>query len=239
MKKLPWLCIGLLVVSLVLLAALTLHDTPDSTVRHDTRSISTASPVQTTGSTPPVQSTTAATTTCTVNTDLNTATAADLMTVDGIGTQLAERILAYRDAHGGFSSVEALCAVDGIGNQLAARLLAVFRLPNAVTTAHATVTSTVPSRTTTPPASTTAPPAPPCLELNHVTAEELLAVPGMTTEIAQAVIAFREEIGGYQHPYELCLINGTTTDWWAKRIQYFYVEGCTDPVVTRPLQTKK
>lgn len=47
--------------------------------------------------------------------NLNTATAADLDALPGIGPALAERILAYRQQHGGFRKVEQLLDVAGIG----------------------------------------------------------------------------------------------------------------------------
>ncbi|MDY1005957.1 ComEA family DNA-binding protein [Curtobacterium sp. CFBP9011] len=47
--------------------------------------------------------------------DLNTADATVLETLPGIGPALAERILAWRDEHGGFRSVEDLLEVSGIG----------------------------------------------------------------------------------------------------------------------------
>jgi competence protein ComEA len=46
---------------------------------------------------------------------ISTATVEQLDEVDGIGPTLAERIIEYRDAHGGFRSVEELGEVDGIG----------------------------------------------------------------------------------------------------------------------------
>jgi competence protein ComEA len=53
---------------------------------------------------------------------LSTATAEQLDEVDGIGPTLAERIVEYRDAHGGFRSVEELAQVDGIGEKRLATL---------------------------------------------------------------------------------------------------------------------
>jgi competence protein ComEA len=48
---------------------------------------------------------------------LSTATVDQLDTLDGIGPTLAARIVQYRDAHGGFRSVEELRQVDGIGDK--------------------------------------------------------------------------------------------------------------------------
>lgn len=45
---------------------------------------------------------------------LNTATKEELTTLTGIGESRAESIIAYREAHGSFQSVEELMNVDGI-----------------------------------------------------------------------------------------------------------------------------
>jgi competence protein ComEA len=47
--------------------------------------------------------------------DINTADATALETLDGIGPSLAQRILDYRTAHGGFRTVNDLQNVPGIG----------------------------------------------------------------------------------------------------------------------------
>ena len=50
--------------------------------------------------------------------NINTATAAQLQTLPGIGPALAQRILAYRQEHGDFISTEQLLLVEGIGEAL-------------------------------------------------------------------------------------------------------------------------
>ncbi|HZA32027.1 MAG TPA: ComEA family DNA-binding protein, partial [Propionibacteriaceae bacterium] len=47
--------------------------------------------------------------------DLNSATAAQLDSLPGVGPVTAERILAWRTEHGGFRRVEELQEVEGIG----------------------------------------------------------------------------------------------------------------------------
>ncbi len=47
--------------------------------------------------------------------DINQATAEQLDALPGIGEVLAERILQYREEHGGFSSTAELMEVKGIG----------------------------------------------------------------------------------------------------------------------------
>ena len=54
--------------------------------------------------------------------DLNTATLAQLDTLDGVGPVTAQRILEYRQEHGGFGSVEELGQVSGIGPKRLAAL---------------------------------------------------------------------------------------------------------------------
>jgi competence protein ComEA len=47
--------------------------------------------------------------------DLNTATLEQLDTLDGVGPAIAAKILAWREEHGGFRSVEDLAEIPGIG----------------------------------------------------------------------------------------------------------------------------
>lgn len=49
--------------------------------------------------------------------NVNSATAAELMRLNGVGETIAARIIDYRTQHGAFSSVEELLKVNGIGEK--------------------------------------------------------------------------------------------------------------------------
>lgn len=63
-----------------------------------------------------IQSKTSTTAFCGVL-NLNTATKEELMLIDGIGEKTAEKIIAHRDAIGGFTSLEQLLDIEGIGEK--------------------------------------------------------------------------------------------------------------------------
>ena len=54
--------------------------------------------------------------------NLNTATLEELQTISGIGAKRAEDIIAYRESHGGFQSVDDLKNVSGIGDKTLAKI---------------------------------------------------------------------------------------------------------------------
>ena len=49
--------------------------------------------------------------------NINTATKEELMSLDGVGEATAEKIIAYRQEHGPFSSIEEIKEVSGIGDK--------------------------------------------------------------------------------------------------------------------------
>ncbi|WP_193434015.1 helix-hairpin-helix domain-containing protein, partial [Streptococcus suis] len=49
--------------------------------------------------------------------NLNTATEAELQTISGVGAKRAADIIAYREANGGFKSIDDLNNVSGIGDK--------------------------------------------------------------------------------------------------------------------------
>lgn len=54
--------------------------------------------------------------------NLNTCSAEELMTVDGIGEARAQAIISYRDYLGGYTSVEQLKNISGIGDAVYERI---------------------------------------------------------------------------------------------------------------------
>lgn len=54
--------------------------------------------------------------------DINTAPVSDLQNLPGVGIRAAQRIVAHRESHGGFSSVEDLGAVEGFDQHRVSRL---------------------------------------------------------------------------------------------------------------------
>ena len=68
----------------------------------------------------------AATVVSTETINLNTATAAQIATLPGIGEKTAERIIEYREKNGGFKKVEDLMNVKGIGEKSFLKLKALI-----------------------------------------------------------------------------------------------------------------
>ena len=60
--------------------------------------------------------------------ELNTATPAELRTLPRVGERTAQRIIEYREEHGGFEKIEDLMNVRGIGERTFLRLRSLIRV---------------------------------------------------------------------------------------------------------------
>lgn len=164
---------------------------------------------------------TASAETTTPDRNLNTADAAALKRVSGVGDILAEAIVAYRTKIGGFTRRAQLTEIAGIGEATAARIMAEFEIPGEL-----------PPLVTTAPAETAAPETTTAqvgyYDLNAVNREELLRIPGMTEAHADEILDVREKLQGYLSIYELALIEGLSGDYILHELtNYLYVENDT------------
>ncbi len=119
--------------------------------------------------------------------NINTAGAAELTALPGIGEVLAERIVAYREEHGPFAAVEDIQNVPGIGEgKLAAAA-------DRVTVGTDGSSGTVPEEEAPEEPS----PEPEKVNINTAGAAELTALPGIGEVLAERIVAYREEHGPF------------------------------------------
>lgn len=146
--------------------------------------------------------------------DLNTADAATLETLPGIGPSKAAAILAYRQAHGAFGSVEQLDDVEGIGPSTMANLRDLVTVVGAPA-GKAPPVAAPPAAKRGPVASVPGPGAAPAaqnravegaeaagasgcsVDINTADAAGLDALPGIGEGKAAAIVAYRAEHGKF------------------------------------------
>lgn len=127
--------------------------------------------------------------------DPNTATAAELDRLPGVGPALAGRILEER-ARGPFRTLEDLTRVPGIGAALATRLAGRVTLPAGPTRRESPVGSGLtPVGTAVPTVVKAAPEGP--LDVNYIGSADLQKVPGIGPALAAKLIARRDSLGRF------------------------------------------
>lgn len=182
------------------------------------------------------ESTTPAAETVTFPLELNAASAAELEQLPHIGAVLAERITAYRDQIGGFSNREQLLEVEGIGEATLYEIYDLLYLENETfpepepepEPAESPAPAEVPQPAeTAPPA--TEPPAAAApavtfpLDLNQATAAELEQIPEMQPELAEKIVAFRQQIQAFSSVYELLYVDGITEAYFVQLRDYVQI----------------
>lgn len=176
--------------------------------------------------------------------DLNEASAEDLKRVSGIGDVLAEAIVAYREQIGGFTRRTQLLAISGIGEVLMERIMAEFEIPDELPPEEPGDIEPQAPEPDEPPddepePQETEPPEPDLppqptgpYNVNTVTREELLTIPDMTEELADAILDMRERLRGYTGIYEVMLAGPSGVYFEDVLHQYLYVVG--DPHSIQP-----
>lgn len=160
--------------------------------------------------------------------DLNAATAEELETLPGVGAILAERIVSYREAVGGFQSLEELQQVNGIGSgiysQIAPYLFIIGELQTISPESElpeATDAAAPELEPETAPESASASIL--HLDINTATAEDFQKLPNVTPEQAEAIVRLRTQIQYFQNIYELLYADGMTDRLFLSIRDYLYV----------------
>lgn len=141
--------------------------------------------------------------------DLDRAPAAELARLPRIGPGLAERIVAYREMHGPFGSVEALRKMPGVG----AGTIAALR-PHARFSAPARPRPAVPADARPVGAALLARPSPPSparvslIHVNSATVSDLEALPGIGPSLAARILEDRKAHGRYARAEDLLRVRG-------------------------------
>lgn len=182
------------------------------------------------------ESTTPAAETVTFPLELNAASAAELEQLPHIGAVLAERITAYRDQIGEFSNREQLLEVEGIGEATLYEIYDLLYLENETfpepepepepAGAPAPAAERQPAETAPPatePPAAAAPAVTFPLDLNQATAAELEQIPEMQPELAEKIVAFRQQIQAFSSVYELLYVDGMTEAYFVQLRDYVQI----------------
>lgn len=62
------------------------------------------------------------------------------------------------------------------------------------------------------------------IEINHADLKDFMTIPGIDEEKATAILALRNAIHGFQHPYEILYAEGISQELLASIIDYLYIE---------------
>ena len=166
--------------------------------------------------------------------DINTASAEELMQINGIGKVTAESIVAYRDSFGYFYSVEELLNVDGIGEKKLAGMTdfiyidpdIIPEIENEESTALETDVWSGISDTEDTVTVTVSPGEFPDifpLELNRASKEELMSINGIGEVLAQRIVEYAEQYG-FNNVDDLLNVSGIGESKLKSIAPYVYVD---------------
>ncbi len=172
--------------------------------------------------------------------DINTADLGCLCAADGIGEELARRILAYRDSVGVIINMDMLREVEGIGEKKLSTLKSQFyvsseyyrEMPTAQTQIQTVITEVIPEEENEPyeeESSETEEPKPEPepemqkVNINTASAEEIAECLLIDIEQAQKIVQLREKIHYFSAPEELLLNDTMSKAMIVERLDYIEI----------------
>lgn len=138
--------------------------------------------------------------------DADVATAAELARLPRVGLRLAKTIVADREAHGGFGSLDGLDRVSGVGPGLLKVIGPHLRFTGVCRNGGCVARPALPPG----PGSVGLAPAPPT-DLNSATVVDLEALPGIGPAKAAAIVQYREQHGRFTEVEDLARVPGFGT----------------------------
>ncbi len=153
--------------------------------------------------------------------NLNTATAYELSQLPGIGDVLAGNIISYRSMIGIFTNRNQLLEVEGIGEGRFANIFDMVYIED----------EEIPCEEPRIIEEETDASIIDIIDINTATAEDFEYLPGVSQELAQEIIEFRAEIGGFESVYELLYIDGINDEMYIAIEEYLV---CKEKYMEKP-----
>lgn len=155
--------------------------------------------------------------------DINVADSAAWTRLGGIGPVLARRIVKYRDARGGFRSVDDLSAVYGLKPEVLDALRPQLFVNGLTAPGSRDTARELPART-----------AIPRLDLNTATAESLRQLPGIGPVLSERIVKYRDAIGGFASAEQLAQVYQLPPETYLAILPYVHVDPATRPARPQP-----